>query len=75
MWRNRQIQVTGDWGFPTIPTQVAQACAITVVHWLTVNTAVFRRPDDDPNLMAVPKRSIPPEAYDLLRVFKRAVTA
>lgn len=72
-WRNRQVQVEGDWGFPSVPEDVTHAVAATCVHWVSVNTAVQRRPDDDPNLAAVPRRSIPPEAYDLLSRYKRPV--
>jgi len=75
MWPTRQFQITGSWGFPSIPADVVHATALTVVHWLTVNTAAFRRPDDDPNIQHVPKRGIPPEAWDLLNRYKRAASA
>jgi hypothetical protein len=55
-----------------VPGDVVYATAATVIHWLTVNTAAFRRPDNDPNINAVPRRGIPPEAYDLIRRYKRA---
>lgn len=29
------VDITGDWGFPTIPEDVNRACAITVGSWLT----------------------------------------
>ena len=29
-----QIQVTGTWGFPTVPADVAEACARTVASWM-----------------------------------------
>lgn len=75
MWRNRQVQITGNWGFPAIPDDVSYAAALTVVHWMTVNTAWFRRPDDDPNITHFPKRGIPPEAFDLLSRYKRGYCA
>lgn len=75
MYRNRQVMIKGSWGFASVPDQVALACAQTVVHWLSVNAAVIRRPDDDPNIAHVPKRGIPPEACQLLDPFKRAHTA
>jgi hypothetical protein len=75
MWGNRQVQITGNWGFATVHPDVNMACAITVVHWLTVNAAAFRRPDDNPDGYAPPKRGIPPEAWDLLGRFKRAGVA
>jgi len=34
MFPERQVQVTGDWGFPTIPDAVRRACIITVNEWL-----------------------------------------
>jgi hypothetical protein len=41
-WRKRQIKVTGDWGFPSIPPEVTQACAETVIYWITANPATHR---------------------------------
>lgn len=73
VWANRQVLVTADWGFPEIPSDVAAAATFTVKHWLTVNAAALPRPDDDPNLMGVPKRGIPLEAKELLEHYKRAV--
>lgn len=73
MWGNRQVQITGNWGFQEIPADVGHAAALTVVHWLNVNSAVFRAPDDNPDGYAPPKRGIPPEAWDLLSRFKRAI--
>lgn len=75
MWRNRQIQITGDWGFATVPSDVKEAAAFTVVHWMKVNAAVFQPPDDNPDGYAPPKRGIPPEAWDLICHYKRAVAA
>jgi len=71
MWRKREVSITGNWGFATVPTDVKQACALTVVHWVNVNSAAFQRPDDNPDGYAPPRRGIPPEAWDLLARFKR----
>lgn len=70
-WRKRQVQVTGNWGFPSVPEDVAQACDETVVHWIT-NYPAARRPDqvDAVSAVAVP-RSYPMTAIDLLSGFKR----
>ncbi len=77
MWNNRRVDVVGAWGFTAIPSDVVQACAITVVHWLTVNVAAFRSPDNHGAALpgVVPQRGIPPEAWDLLGPYMRAYTA
>lgn len=71
IWKERRVEISGTWGFPEIPADVKEATAFTVLHWLTVNTAVVRRPDDNPNLLADPKRGIPPEAKEILDRYKR----
>lgn len=75
MWRNRQVTITGTWGFPEIPEDVAHATALTVVHWVNVNSAVFQRPDDNPDGYSPPKRGIPPEALELLGPYRRPMVA
>lgn len=72
VWKSRQLKVVGVWGFPTIPQDVVQATAATVVHWMTVNVAAFRRPDDPASANAIPRRGLPPEAWDLIQRYKRA---
>lgn len=70
-WRKRQIKVTGDWGFPSIPFEVSQACAETVIHWVTAYPG-SRRPDAvDAGVMPTVPRSYPMQAVDLLQSFKR----
>lgn len=70
---NRQIQITGDWGFPSIPYEVTQACAETVIHWITAYPAA-RRPDAvDATIATATPRSYPMTAVDLLCAFKRPV--
>lgn len=71
-WRKRQITVTGDWGFPAIPLEVTQACAETVIYWITANPATHRfagSPDGAP--APVSPRGYPMAALDLLSGFKR----
>lgn len=72
-YREREVKVTGDWGFATIPVDVTDACAMTVVHRMNVNVAAFRSPDDSPEGASPPRRGIPPEALQILAVYKRAV--
>lgn len=70
-WRKRQIQVTGNWGFPSIPFEVTQACAATVIHWIT-NYPAARRPEQiDASLPGISPRSYPMSAIDDLQAFKR----
>lgn len=70
-WRTRQIQVTGNWGFPSIPYDVTQACAETVIHWIS-NYPGARRPEQiDAATMGAQPRSYPMTALDLLGRFTR----
>lgn len=72
MWRNRQLAVTGDWGFPSIPPEVTQAAAETVVHWITANPAAHRfAGSPDSGVPPVAPRGYPMSALDLLSGFKR----
>lgn len=75
MWRNRRVDVMGNWGFPVIPTDVVEACAMTVVHWVTVFGAQQRWMDPAQVEQQPPRRGIPWEAKELLFPFKRSYTA
>lgn len=68
---DREVSITGTWGYPTVPLEAKRACITTVVHWLNVNTATFPHADDSPDSMAPPKRGIPNEAREMLARFKR----
>jgi hypothetical protein len=72
-FEQRQFTVTGNWGFPTVPAMVTQACAETVIHWITSYPAA-RRPDQvDSSGPPYSPRSYPMSAIDLLCTFKRPV--
>jgi hypothetical protein len=70
-WRKRQIQVTGNWGFTSIPFEVTQACAATVIHWLTNYPAARRVDQVDAAMPGFTPRSYPMSALDDLNAFKR----
>lgn len=71
-WRKRQIQLTAaNWGFPSIPFEVTQACAETVIHWLTAYPAARAAAAVDASVAPVTPRSYPMSAVDLLQAFKR----
>lgn len=74
LWKNRELQITGNWGFTSIPADVTHATALTVVHWLNVNTAAFRRPDEQPGIQP-PRKGIPTEAWELLARYRRSAIA
>ena len=73
-YENRQVSITGAWGYPSVPLEAKRACITTVVHWLNVNTATFPHADDSPDSIAPPKRGIPNEAREMLKRFKRALS-
>ena len=70
-WEKRQLQVTGDWGFPSIPFEVTQACAETVIHWVTAYPAARAAAAQDAAQVVVTPRSLPMAAVDLLGPFRR----
>lgn len=39
----RQVTVTGAWGFASVPPDVAHACILTVADWLRRDVAAFSR--------------------------------
>lgn len=70
-WRKRQITITGNWGFPSIPFEVTQACAETVIQWITAYPAARRVDQMDAAVAVTTPRSYPMTAIDLLQNFKR----
>jgi hypothetical protein len=71
VWRNRQLKVTGLWGFPVIPQDVVEATALTVASRLRNNAAAFRQPDQDQSQVVIPRRGVPLEAQQLVQHLKR----
>lgn len=70
-WRKRFITVTGNWGFPSVPRKVKDACVQTVIHRIT-NYPGARRVDQVDSMMpATSPRGYPMTAIDLLSSFKR----
>lgn len=69
---HRQVSITGNWGFPTVPFEANQACVETVIHWITSYPAAHRQDSMDSGAPVTP-RSYPMSALDLLCAFKRPV--
>lgn len=68
----RLVEVTGDWGFPSVPVVVEQACIVTVVIWLRREVQAFDRTlDIDTNRLERPSE-LPSAAVGMLRPFKRS---
>jgi hypothetical protein len=72
-FNSRQLTITGNWGFPTVPFEVEQACAETVIHWLTAYPAANRPQQPDSIMPPIQPRSYPMAAIDLLCTFKRMI--
>lgn len=70
-WRNRQLTVTGNWGFPSVPEDVKQACGETVIHWITSYPAAGGVDQLDSGAPGVTPRSYPMSAVDLLAGYVR----
>lgn len=40
-WQQRLVEITGTWGFATVPEDVAHACIVTVAMWLRRDVTPF----------------------------------
>lgn len=40
-WVNRQVQITGDWGFASVPEDVCHATVVTVAEWMRRDVQSF----------------------------------
>lgn len=40
-WRKRLVEITGDWGFASVPEDVSLAAQITVMTWLRRDVSAF----------------------------------
>jgi hypothetical protein len=40
-WPEREVTITGTWGFPSVPEDVKQACVVTVTTWMRRDVSAF----------------------------------
>lgn len=69
-----QLEITGNWGFATVPTDVRRACVLTVQSWVRRDTASFNLGADDARVVQPDistNYSIPFAARRLLKNFQR----
>jgi hypothetical protein len=70
-----QIQITGTWGFPTIPAPVKRACIVTVASWVDRRAGSYAPADNIDGRMTLPDTSggldIPNSAKRLLEPLAR----
>jgi hypothetical protein len=75
-WQYRLVEVTGDWGWTSVPVDVEQACILTVRTWLrrdvSAAEAVLAAPED---LAAGRPMGLPSDAWSLLRPYVRQAYA
>lgn len=67
---SRLVEVTGTWGFPSVPTPVKRACVLTVAVWLRRDVTAYENALG-PEGEEVAPRSLPMAAVDLLEPYKR----
>lgn len=67
----RQITITGNWGYSAIPTDVAQAAIVTVAEWLRRGVQAFGQDFGISDSGAEPPAALPMAAVRLLRDFHR----
>jgi hypothetical protein len=65
-----EVDVTGTWGFATVPRQVRQAAALTVVTWMRKDVAAFSSTYNLDESRVERPEAIPSAACALLRPFR-----
>lgn len=77
--RVRQLEITGDWGFASIPADIRQAAAMTAASWVDRSTsdyaAVAAGEVIDPTADRGSTYAIPPAAKSLARPYRRIPVA
>jgi hypothetical protein len=70
-----QLDVTGAWGFATVPDSLKRACAITVQSWLRQRRSAPFYAEDARDMGTVPVAvgELPYAAQNLARPWKRHV--
>lgn len=67
----REVEITGNWGFATVPANVKLAAAITAADWFRRDVAAFSTTfSAEADRFEVP-RAIPSVAIDMLQRFRR----
>lgn len=70
------VDILGDWGFPTVPADIRQACVVTVASWLRRDIASFGQRDyPGPGGQIAPDApsvyTLPPAALRMIRPYRR----
>lgn len=70
----RQVTVTGQWGFDTVPAELAHACAVTVADWYRGRVAGFSAGFQDAGEAAGSRgpEALPLAAYRILEAWRRS---
>lgn len=70
-WAARIVRVTGDWGWPSIPEPVRNACVVTVATWLRRDVSAFSSVFNvDEGLIERPA-ALPEQANRMLSPYER----
>lgn len=68
----RQVTVTGTWGFATVPENVKQACVVTVAIWLRRDVAAFSTTFNSLEDRVERPEALPSAVAGLLSPYRRA---
>lgn len=74
-FRKRRVEITGDWGFATVPPAVKHAAIATVAEWLRRDVSAFSTTFNIDQGETVMPEAFPREARLVLDLFKRQVFA
>jgi hypothetical protein len=70
-WQQRLVEVTGTWGFPSVPAPVKQAAIVTVAIWLRREVAAFTTTFNLDEAHVERPEALPSAAARMLAPYKR----
>lgn len=73
--RPRQVEVTGDWGFASVPDDVEQACVLTVGTWLRRDVHAFSATFNVDEARLERPSALPSAVTGMLNHYRRAGVA
>lgn len=69
--KRRQVTVTGDWGYLSVPPDVEMWCQVTVNHWLKAEVSAFTRGFDVDAGRFTSPQALPEAVLDGLKDYRR----
>jgi hypothetical protein len=71
----RAVTIIGNWGWPTVPEDVAHACIVTVAIWLKRDVSAFSRTFNIDEGRTERPQALPSAVIDMLAPYRTPVVA